>query len=338
MDKLISSKQNIQHVPESYILPPERRPGKVVIPSSKCIPVIDLRGNTDRQELVQRIMKACQDFGFFELTNHGIPEDLMHDVLKVAEEFIQLPVEDKANFYSDDPAKKCRLYSSIDHDQEKVHFWRDSLRLPCHPLEDFVEEWPNNPARFREVIGDYAVRVRELSLLLLDLIREGLGLESGYFEGDLSKTHMLNFNFYPPCPDPSLTLGLPKHSDPNLITVLNQGAIPGLQVLKDREWIAVEPIPNAFVVNIGHTLQVISNGMLRSGDHRAVTNAFVARTTIASFIHPSSEYQIQPANELINGCGIPLYRPFPYLEFIRNYIKDTRDGNPALKRYELSQA
>ncbi|KAG8370777.1 hypothetical protein BUALT_Bualt13G0018800 [Buddleja alternifolia] len=339
MDKLISSKQNIQHVPESYILPPERRPGKVVIPSSKCIPVIDLHGNTNRQELVQRIMKACQEFGFFELTGHGVPEDLMHDVLKVANEFFQLPSEDKVNFYSDNTWKKCRLHSSIDYDQEKVHFWRDNLRLPCHPLEDLVEEWPNNPARFREVIGNYAIRVRELSLLLLDLIREGLGLASGYFEGDLSETHLMNFNYYPPCPDPSLTLGLPKHSDPNLITILNQGAISGLQVLKDEQWLALVPTPNAFVVNIGHTLQVISNGMLRSGDHRVVTNAYAARATIASFIHPSIDCQIQPANELIiKRCSIPLYKPFPYIEFMRNYIKDTRDGDPVLKRYELSQA
>ncbi|KAL2236433.1 protein DMR6-LIKE OXYGENASE 1 [Sesamum indicum] len=339
MEKLISSKHNIQHVPESYILPPEIRPGRAAIPSCKSIPVIDLHGNIDsnRQDLVQRIMEAGQEFGFFQLTNHGVPEELMKETVKVAEEFFQLPVEDKASFYSEDPRRGCRLSTSIDYDHEKVHFWRDNLRHHCRPLEDHVGEWPTNPTRYREVIGNYAVRVRELSLVLLDLICEGLGIESGYFEGGLSRLQMMSLNYYPPCPDPALTLGLPKHADPNLITVLNQGAVPGLQVLKDEKWLALEPVPNAFVVNIGHALQVISNGMLRSAEHRVVTNAFVARATVTSFIQPSNDSLIGPATLLVDRCSLPLYRPFRYDEFLRTYIKDAQDGKPPLKQYEISQ-
>ncbi|KAL0370451.1 UNVERIFIED_CONTAM: protein DMR6-LIKE OXYGENASE 2 [Sesamum angustifolium] len=339
MEKLISSKHNIQHVPESYILPPEIRPGKATTPSCKCIPVIDLHGNIDsnRQDLVQRIMEAGQEFGFFQLTNHGVPEELMNETVKVAEEFSQLPVEDKASFYSEDPRKGCRLSTSIDYDHEKVHFWRNNLRHHCRPLEDHVGEWPTNPTRYREVIGNYAVRVWELSLVLLDLICEGLGTESGYFEGGLSKLQMMSLNYYPPCPDPALTLGLPKHADPNLITVLNQGAVPGLQVLKDEKWLALEPVPNAFVVNIGHTLQVISNGMLRSAEHRVVTNAYVARATVTSFIQPSNDSLIRPATVLVDRCSLPLYRPFRYEEFLRTYIKDAQEGKPPLQQYEISQ-
>ncbi|KAL0437375.1 UNVERIFIED_CONTAM: Hyoscyamine 6-dioxygenase [Sesamum radiatum] len=289
MEKLISSKHNIQNVPESYILPPERRPRKVAIHSCKCVPVIDLHGNIDsnRQELVQRIMKAGQEFGFFQLTNHGVPEELMKETVKVAEEFFQLPVEDMASLYSEDPRKGCRLYTSIDYDHEKVHFWRDNLRHHCHPLEDHVGEWPTNPTRYRDVIGNYAVRVRELSLMLLDLICEG------------------------------------SRSRPSS--------------LRDEEWLALEPVPNAFVVNIGHALQVISNGMLRSAEHRVVTNAYVAQTTVANFIHPSNDSLIQPATLLVDRCSLPLYRPFPYVEFVRKYIKDTRDGDPPMKEYEISE-
>jgi isopenicillin N synthase-like dioxygenase len=91
---------------------------------------------------------------------------------------------------------------------------------------------------------------------ILELIAEGLGLESGYFGGKLSENAFLSVNRYPPCPDPSLTLGLPKHCDPNLITILLQGDVCGLQVFKDGEWIGVGPVPNAFVINIGYQLQV----------------------------------------------------------------------------------
>lgn len=96
----------------------------------------------------------------------------------------------------------------------------------------------------------------KLSLWLLDLICEGLGFEARYFEDhELIQVELMYINHYPPCPDPSLTLGLPKHSDPNLITLLLQGKVSGLQILRDGQWLGVEPNTNAFVVNVGHTLQ-----------------------------------------------------------------------------------
>jgi isopenicillin N synthase-like dioxygenase len=90
----------------------------------------------------------------------------------------------------------------------------------------------------------------------MDLISEGIGLQRGYFDNDLTGSLITSINHYPPCPEPSLTLGLSKHKDPYLITILMQDDICGLQVLKDGKWITVEPLPGAFVVNIGHLMEV----------------------------------------------------------------------------------
>lgn len=90
---------------------------------------------------------------------------------------------------------------------------------------------------------------------ILELISEGLGLEKGYL-GGISQVQFLTASNYPPCPDPSLTLGLLKHFDHNLITILFQGNVEGLQVMKDGKWIGVEVVPNAFVVNIGTQIEV----------------------------------------------------------------------------------
>ncbi|KAB5556138.1 hypothetical protein DKX38_007047 [Salix brachista] len=93
-------------------------------------------------------------------------------------------------------------------------------------------------------------------------------------------------NHYPPCPDPSLTFGVSEHCDPNLITILQQESdVFGLQVLRNGEWIGVEPISKAFVVNMGYQMQIISNNKLRSVEHRAVTNSEKARTSVAMFFH-----------------------------------------------------
>ncbi|PQQ17838.1 hyoscyamine 6-dioxygenase [Prunus yedoensis var. nudiflora] len=134
---------------------------------------------------------------------------------------------------------------------------------------------------FRERVGACSTQVREVALNILQLISEGLGLEPGYFRDELSQVSLLSVNNYPPCPDPSLTLGLPKHCDPNIITILLQGNVNGLQVFKDGEWIGVEPLPNALVVNIGYQLQIISNGKLKCDEHWAVTNSRNARTSAA---------------------------------------------------------
>ncbi|KAI7741569.1 hypothetical protein M8C21_011803 [Ambrosia artemisiifolia] len=135
---------------------------------------------------------------------------------------------------------------------------------------------------------------------MLELIREGMGLEPGYFGEELTGDQFLTINHYPRCPDPSLTLGVPKHADPNLITLLLQGIINGLQVFKDGQWFGVEPLPHAFVVNIGHQLQIISNGKLRSAEHRAVTNSREDRTTIVTLISPCQDTIIEPANSIID--------------------------------------
>lgn len=221
-----------------------------------------------------------------QLTNHGVSEELMQDVLKIGKEFFDLSLEEKLE--SVQISGDYRLKSSIDYNNEKVHYWRDNFRHPCHPLDEHLQRWPKKPARYRylnekyspdqvfcpshhfvsyywkfsifdrDVVGPYSVEVRRIGMKLLDLIGEGLGLEPGYFEGGLSQGQFISINHYPPCPDPTLVLGLPKHGDPHLLTLLNQGEVVGLQVLKDETWLTVEPIRNSFIININHMLQVFS--------------------------------------------------------------------------------
>ncbi|XWS46962.1 hypothetical protein CRYUN_Cryun14cG0112800 [Craigia yunnanensis] len=321
MEKLVSSWYNDKSLPDSYMFPPETRPGKLLFPKCNNVPIVDISKALDhnRTDTVQQILKASQEFGFFQVINHGVPEKLMNDTMSVLKEFFEMPAEDKASLYSEDLQKRCRLYTSgLYYSKEKVHLWRDSLRHLCHPLEECMKFWPEKPTSYREVVATYSVEAKKLGLRILELLSEGLGLESGYFGSKLSEAELFVVNHYPPCPDPSLTLGLPKHCDPNLITILLQGDVHGLQVFKDGEWIGVEPLPNAFVVNIGHQLQIISNNKLKSAEHRAVTNTKIARTTAAYFISPCDDSIVEPAKSLTNSCNPPLYRAFQYKEFTLN--------------------
>ncbi|OEL16739.1 Protein DOWNY MILDEW RESISTANCE 6 [Dichanthelium oligosanthes] len=160
--------------------------------------------------------------------------------------FFWLPAEEKAKLYSDDPAKKMRLSTSFNVRKETVCNWRDYLRLHCHPLEKYVPDWPANPPSFREIVSAYCREVRELGFRLYAAISASLGLEEEYVKKTLGEQerHMA-VNFYPKCPAPELTYGLPAHTDPNALTVLLMDQqVAGLQVLKEGRWIAVrEPTP-----------------------------------------------------------------------------------------------
>jgi isopenicillin N synthase-like dioxygenase len=104
------------------------------------------------------------------------------------------------------------------------------------------------------------VELRTLCLKLLAAISEALGLDSDYLNRVFGNhDQLMGINYYPPCPNPDLTIGIAGHSDSGAITILMQGDVSGLQVLKNGRWVAVEPIPNAFVVNLGDQVQVGSS-------------------------------------------------------------------------------
>ena len=106
----------------------------------------------------------------------------------------------------------------------------------------------------------YAIEVERVAQEVLRLIAENLHLEADYFKEKFGSEPMnlMRMNLYPPCPRPDLVLGLSPHSDGGGITLLLQDdQTEGLHVRKNNQWIPVEPIPHALVVNIGDLVEVI---------------------------------------------------------------------------------
>ncbi|XP_054782214.1 protein DMR6-LIKE OXYGENASE 2-like [Prosopis cineraria] len=314
---------SLSHVPSNFIRPDSDRPNFQDVESSDgySIPLIDLRDldGPNRSLTIRKIGDACLNYGFFQVMNHGVPAEVVEKMVSVSREFFRLPESERMKNYSDDPTKTTRLSTSFNVKTEKVSNWRDFLRLHCYPLEDYINEWPTNPSYFREDAGGYCRKMGELSLRLLEAISESLGIEKDYINKALGQhgQHMA-LNYYPPCPEPELTYGLPSHADPNVITLLLQDDVPGLQVLKDGKWLAVNPIPNTFTVNIGDQIQVISNGRYKSVLHRAVVNSEKERMSIPTFYCPSQDAVIGPAPDLIDPHHPALYRNFTYSEY---YLK-----------------
>ncbi|CAK7357499.1 unnamed protein product [Dovyalis caffra] len=313
----------VKQIPSNYIRPITDRPNLSDVQiSDRSIPLIDLQGlnGPNHSLIIKQVAQACQNDGFFQVKNHGIPEEMINNILNIARKFFKLPESERLKNYSDDPTKTTRLSTSFNVKTEQVSSWRDFLRLHCYPLEDYIHEWPSNPPSFRKDVGEYCISVRGLVLRLLEAISESLGLEKDNIDKKLGKhgQHMA-MNYYPPCPQPELTYGLPGHTDPNLITILLQDDVPGLQVLRNGKWIAVNPIPNTFIVNIGDQMQVLSNDRYKSVLHRAVVNCDKERISIPTFYCPSLDAIIGPPKELIDDDYPAVYRDFTYEEYYEKF-------------------
>ncbi|KAH9302785.1 hypothetical protein KI387_014368 [Taxus chinensis] len=319
---MTSDRSHCNQIPKAYIRPLSERPRLDEVALSDDISLIDLTdlNGPNRQLAIHQIQRACQEDGFFHVINHGVPDTDVNTMLAVATEFFTMPTEFREQFYSEDPSSVVRLSTSFNVHKENVCNWRYYLRHHCYPLEKYIDAWPSRPHAYREVVGKYCREVRALVIQLLAAISESLGLEPHFLDKALGNhaQHMA-INYYPRCPNPELTFGLPAHSDPNALTVLLQGHVSGLQVLRNGRWCAVQPIPNAFVVNLGDQLEVLSNGIYKSAIHRAVVNCSEARISVPTFYCPSPDAVIQPAPGLITCDNPARYRKFTYEEYYEKF-------------------
>ncbi|KAL6861839.1 hypothetical protein ACP4OV_017539 [Aristida adscensionis] len=339
----------ITSIPAIFRQPPDSLAIEVTTsptPTSMAIPVIDLSG-TLREEVVSRVREAAEIVGFFQVINHGVAGELLASMLDAVKRFNEQPAKAKRPYYTRDTTCKVRFNSNFDLFQSPAANWRDTITCQFAPEPPRPEELPE---AFRGVILEYAEEMRKLAVLVFELLSESLGLASDYLR-KLECTESLNVvsHYYPPCPEPHLTLGIASHTDPSFLTILLQDAIGGLQVLVDhggcrQGWVDVPPLPGALIVNISDLLQLVTNGRFKSVEHRVVANRRdTARISVASFFSPEMKGDTRifgPIVELTSsdGANPPLYRSITAAEFIAHFRKKGIDNCHRLDYFKLEQS
>ncbi|KAJ1433721.1 Oxoglutarate/iron-dependent dioxygenase [Sesbania bispinosa] len=332
----------ITEVPRIFIRPPEETAADEPISGEPTqswfrIPVIDLKDVAgDRSGVIAGVQQAAEAVGFFQVVNHGISTKLLEEMLVAAREFHELPLELKVEYYSRDLTKKVKYRSNFDLYQSKYVNWRDTLKCVLSPEPLDPQELP--PV-CRDVIMEFSKQVQILGSLLFELLSEALGLKPSHLKDmDCTKGHLILCHYYPSCPEPELTLGTSRHSDPDFLTILLQDHIGGLQVLNQNQWIDVHPIPGALVVNIGDVLQFISNDKFKSVEHRVLANHRGPRVSVACFFtldHQPSTRIYGPIKELLSEDNPPVYREILLQDFNAHYNNKGLDGNSALAQFRL---
>ncbi|KAA8526550.1 hypothetical protein F0562_008247 [Nyssa sinensis] len=262
-------------------------------------PVINMEklNGEERKATMEIINDACENWGFFELVNHGIPHDLMNTVERLTKEHYKKCLEQRFKELVASNALEGVKAEITDMDWESTFFLR---HLPVSN----ISEVPDLNDEYRRVMKEFAKRLETLAEELLDLLCENLGLEKGYlkkaFYGSKGPNFGTKVSSYPPCPQPDLIKGLRAHTDAGgLILLFQDDKVSGLQLLKDDQWIDVPPMQHSIVINLGDQLEVITNGRYKSILHRVIAQKDGNRMSIASFYNPGSDAVIYPAAALV---------------------------------------
>ncbi|KAJ6674633.1 1-AMINOCYCLOPROPANE-1-CARBOXYLATE OXIDASE-LIKE [Salix viminalis] len=286
-------------------------------------PVISMEklSGEERVATMEKIKDACENWGFFELLNHGISHELMDTVERMTKEHYKKCMEQRFEELVASKALEGVQTEIKDMD------WESTFHLRHLPKSN-IAEVPDLDDEYRKVMKEFALKLEKLAEELLDLLCENLGLEKGYLKKALygstgSPTFGTKVSNYPPCPKPDLVKGLRAHTDAGGIILLFQDdKVSGLQLLKDGQWIDVPPMRHSIVVNLGDQIEVITNGKYKSVEHRVIAQTDGARMSIASFYNPGSEAVIYPAPALVEKEAEEkkkLYPKFVFDDYMKLY-------------------
>ncbi|RWR97842.1 Oxoglutarate/iron-dependent dioxygenase [Cinnamomum micranthum f. kanehirae] len=144
-------------------------------------------------------------------------------------------------------------------------------------------------------------------------------------------------NFYPPCPQPNLTLGLSPHWDNGGLTLLVQNVVDGLQVKHKGRWVAARPTPGMFTVILGNYMEVLSNGRYKSVQHRTRVNKERMRITVAVGHRPENDAIMAPAHQLVEKDGGLRFKSLRFGDYMKLQQTIVSEGKHALKTLAFQQ-
>ncbi|XP_020587305.1 S-norcoclaurine synthase 1-like [Phalaenopsis equestris] len=337
---------NVQELAQSGEVPkryfrPEAEGNPVAYGDDVELPVIDLTKLLDpeliNQEELSRLGFACREWGFFQLVNHGVPEEVIEKTKDDIMKFFKLPLKEK-EAVKQLPGHLEGYGQMFVHSDEQKLDWGDALILNTQPfvIRD-IRFWPANPTTFRDTLDAYTTMIARVADCLYRLMAKDLGVDPQVILDSFGREQLqaVRINYYPPCKHAQKVLGLSPHSDGNALTVLLQANdVDGLQIKKNDKWFLIKPQPRALIINIGDAMEIMTNGKYKSIEHRAIINMEEERLSIATFHSPSIDATLCPFPGLVNAEG-ELYKTISVKEYTAEYFSSKLNGKNALESIKL---
>jgi isopenicillin N synthase-like dioxygenase len=273
---------------------------------ARALPVIDISGlaapDVARRAAVgRRIGQACRDRGFFYVTGHGVPQDLIDQTLAAARALFDLPDADKAAIDKSlsvanrgyEPLGGQTLEPGSAPDLKEGFY----IGREAEPggFNQGANQWPEALPDFAAVTLAYHAALTALAERLLAGLALSLDMPEDAFAAFCrDPIAVLRLLHYPPQPAAMPGQGAGAHTDFGALTLLLQDGVGGLEVY-DRAadgWTPAPPLPGAYVVNLGDLIARWTNDRYRSTPHRVVNRSGQRRYSVPFFFSGAPDYRI----------------------------------------------
>jgi isopenicillin N synthase-like dioxygenase len=254
-------------------------------------------------DVAPRIAAACRDNGFFYLTGHGVPEELLARLDAAAREFFALPEPEKLEIAMERGGKAWRGFFPVGAEltsgrpdlKEGLYFGSE---LPAdHPLPLHGPNlFPAKVPALREAALSYIAALTEVAQRVMRGVAVSLDLDEDYFASGYTARPTVLFRIfhYPPAEPDDEGWGVGEHTDYGLLTLLAQDSNGGLQIKAPGGWIDAPPIAGTFVCNIGDMLDRLTGGYYRSTPHRVRNTSGNERLSFPFFFDPDFAKEVPP--------------------------------------------
>jgi isopenicillin N synthase-like dioxygenase len=280
-----------------------------VAASVALVDIAPLLDGSDVDGVAAEIDAACRSLGFFRVTGHGVPAELLDRLEVAARAFFEQPEAVKAECAMDragaawrgwfpvrgeltsgTPDRKEGLYVGIEHAADHP---RVLASTPLHGANLFP------PGDLGPAVLAWLDAVRPIADGLMGAVAVGLGLNRDWFERHLTDDPTVLFRLfhYPAMPDNAEAdeWGVGEHTDYGLLTLLAQDDLGGLEVRSPGgDWIEVPAERNVLVCNIGDMLDRLTEGRYRSTPHRVRNVSDKGRLSFPYFFDPSWDVEVTP--------------------------------------------
>jgi len=145
----------IKNLPVNYVKDEDERPTVAYNNFSKEVPVISLAnagaaaGGAERAQLLREVRAACEEWGMFQIKDHGVPTELNSQIMCCSQEFFSLSVEEKMQY-----AIKAGQFVGYGNgsfiNDDPLMDWRELYVATCSPSKARdIQSWPAKPLHLR---------------------------------------------------------------------------------------------------------------------------------------------------------------------------------------------
>lgn len=295
------------------------------------IPVLDLSGLTAGDpeavpRLGRELQTALEDVGFFFVTNHGVPWEMVESIYREAKRLHALPGERFDDALMDRDHGGYLGYGGGTSYASEI---AGDVRTPNLNAAFFVHRggyrlgnrWPDLDG-FQAMVDTYMDSVTALGRRLLPVLAASLDLPHDYFGPHFDiPSSTLRLSHYPVVDYGDNDWGLAPHTDSSIITLLPVNDVPGLEIRPaGHDWIRPPAIPESFLINSGDMLKRWTNNRFRSTAHRARNLSSVDRYAIPFFFGTRDDALIEALPSCVSQETPARHEPITYGDYQRWFL------------------